>query len=124
MSSLTLAAGPPPPPADDIMVVTEPNYDNYTVGETLYAKAFLRSEEFKELNPKVTITIQKSIRYPKLNQRLGSIRAQLLEGPGFAFKLKEEWLIEEQKNVPFRIRVSWSSPKSGYQDSEDFYFHN
>ncbi|KAF9934186.1 hypothetical protein BGZ75_000421 [Mortierella antarctica] len=122
MPSLALA-GPPPPPAHDIMVVTGPNYDNYTVGERLVAEAYIRSAAFKKLNPKVTISIQKSIRYPQLNVRLGSISAQRLEEPGFKFTLKKEWLIEKQKNVPFRIRVSWSKPKAGYQDSEDFYFH-
>lgn len=122
MSSLVLA-GPPPPPAHDIMVVTGPNADNYTVGEELVATAYIRSQAFKKANPEVTISIQKSIRYPQLNVRLGKIRARKLEKPGFKFTLKKEWLIKEQKNIPFRIRVSWSKPKGGYQDSEDFYFH-
>ncbi|KAF9565323.1 hypothetical protein EC968_004160 [Mortierella alpina] len=116
-------AGPPPPPAHDIMVVTEPNYGNYTVGEELVTKAYIRSAAFKKANPWVTVSIQKSIRYPQLNVRLGSVRARKLEKSGFKFRLKKEWLIEKQKNIPFRVRVSWSKPKSGYQDSEDFYFH-
>ncbi|KAF9114452.1 hypothetical protein BGX27_010763 [Mortierella sp. AM989] len=123
MSTLTVSAAPPPPPSSHIMVVTEPNYSNYTVGERLYVKAYLRDEKFKKLNSRVNIAIQKSITYPQLNERLGSIRARRLEGREFSFKLRKEWLIEQQKNIPFRIRVSWSSPKSGYQDSEDFYFH-
>ncbi|CAO3574032.1 unnamed protein product [Mortierella alpina] len=122
MPSLVFA-GPPPPPAHDIMVVTGPSASNYTVGEELVAEAYIRSAAFRKANPKVNISIQKSIRYPQLNVRLGSIRAKKLEKPGFKFTLKKEWLIKEQKNVPFRIRVSWTEPKSGYQDSEDFYFH-
>ncbi|KAF9961467.1 hypothetical protein BGZ72_003532 [Mortierella alpina] len=122
MPSLILA-GPPPPPSPKIMVVTAPNAGNYTVGEELVAEAYIRSAAFRKANPRVTLSIQKSIRYPQLNVRLGSIRARKLEKPGFKFTLKKEWLIEKQKNIPFRIRVSWSEPKSGYMDSEDFYFH-
>ncbi|KAF9417841.1 hypothetical protein BGZ76_004473 [Entomortierella beljakovae] len=118
-------AGPPPPPSSDIMVVTSPNYGMNKVGDVLYVQAYLRSAKFKKLNPKVYINIQKSIRYPKLNVRLGTIKARRLEGKGFRFTLKKEWLIDDQKSVPFRIRVSWKAVggiKGGYVDSEDFYF--
>ncbi|KAF9996439.1 hypothetical protein BGZ65_007968 [Modicella reniformis] len=122
--STFVVATPPPPPSDDIMIVISPSYGNYTVGDELYVRANILSKMFKERNPVLTISIQKSIRYPKLNEEIGNIRARFLEdSSGFMFLLKKKWLIKEQSSVPFRIRVSWSAPKSGYQDSEDFYFH-
>ncbi|KAF9944468.1 hypothetical protein BGZ65_012013, partial [Modicella reniformis] len=110
-------------PAHDIMVMTSPSHGNYTVGTTLYIQAYIRSEKFKKANAEVRIRIQKSTNYPMLNVLLGTSCASVLKDHGFKFKLKKEWLIKQQKNIPFRMRVSWDYPKGGYQDSEDFYLH-
>ncbi|KAG0230701.1 hypothetical protein BGW41_002419 [Actinomortierella wolfii] len=109
----------------DIMVVTSPNYDNYTVGEELTVDIYIRDEDFKDLNPWTKIYIEKHHPKPALKKRIGKIRVQDLENPNseFQFTLKKEWLTSKQKDVPYRIRVTWDEPECGYEFSEDFYFH-
>lgn len=116
-------AAPPPPEATDVMDVISPSAGDYSVGQTLTAQIKIKQATFRAANPEVRLYIQKKIRYPALNVQLGTISASDLETGGFKFTLKKEWLIEDQKNIPFRIRVSWSEPKTGYRDSEGFTFH-
>ncbi|KAG0032384.1 hypothetical protein BGZ81_010994 [Podila clonocystis] len=108
-----------------IMVVTSPNYDNYTVGEELTVDIYIRDENWKKLNPYTKIYIEKNHPKPALKKYLGRARGRNLENPNskFHFTLKEEWLTSTQKNVPYHVRVAWDKPEPCHEFSEDFYFH-
>ncbi|KAF9976312.1 hypothetical protein BGZ73_008800 [Actinomortierella ambigua] len=107
----------------EIMVVTSPNYDNYTVGELLYVDIYIRDAKFRELNPWLYLYIRKHHRKPALNVAMGRIKAQDLEKTPYPFVLHERYITKEQKDVPYHVRVQWDKPKKGYMYSEDFYMH-
>ncbi|KAF9182866.1 Dcp1p-Dcp2p decapping enzyme complex alpha subunit [Haplosporangium sp. Z 767] len=123
--SLLATAAPPPPQATDLLSVTSPSLDDvYKVGETICVRISLvngTSGVIYQENPKMNILIQKDIRYPKLNVKLGSVSASTLYNDGFKFRALKKYLIKEQANVPFRVRVSFSIPdRTGYVDSAPF----
>ncbi|KAF9137806.1 hypothetical protein BG015_002604 [Linnemannia schmuckeri] len=108
-----------------IMVVTSPNYDNYTVGEELTVDIYIRDEKWKRLNPYTKIYIEKNHPKPAFKKYLGRARGRDLENPSskFHFTLKEEWLTSAQKDVPYHVRVAWDKPEPCHEFSEDFFFH-
>ncbi|KAF9161138.1 hypothetical protein DFQ26_004824 [Actinomortierella ambigua] len=105
------------------MVVTSPNYDNYTVGELLYVEIYIRRDSFRQRNPWVYLNIEKHHRKPALNVALGRAAAADLERTPFPFVLQERYITKKQANVPYRVRVRWEKPKPGHMFSEDFYIH-
>ncbi|KAF9897376.1 hypothetical protein BX616_005709 [Lobosporangium transversale] len=121
----TVLASPPPKPSRDIFSVTSPEYESvYRVGQYVpVAISIVNGTEgyLYQKNPSMRITIQKNIRYPNLNERVGEISARELYHSGFRFKVKKAYLIETQKTVPFRVRVSFSAePRGGFNDSPSF----
>ncbi|KAF9979899.1 hypothetical protein BGZ65_005847, partial [Modicella reniformis] len=109
-----------PAPIPNIMDIISPDENEYSVGTSLSVQVTIRNEEFRLVDPEVRIRIQKSADFPMLNELVGTTRARILEDVGFKFPIKKEWLIKEQANIPFRIRVSWDYPRGGYQDSGNF----
>ncbi|KAG0197788.1 hypothetical protein BGX28_008709 [Mortierella sp. GBA30] len=121
----TVLASPPAHPATDVLSVTSPKYYSvYRVGKPIPVKVtFVNGTEnaLYKANSEVRIIIQKNIRYPQLSTQVGSVRAQTLYKNGFSFLAKEEYLIKEQANVPFRVRVSFDYPgRFGFADSDSF----
>ncbi|KAG0266102.1 hypothetical protein BG011_003310 [Mortierella polycephala] len=125
---LLAAAAPPPPQATDLLSVTSPSLnDDYKVGEIIHVQISLvngTSGVIYQENPEMNIHIQKDIRFPKLNVKLGTVSATTLYNDGFEFKALKSYLIKEQANVPFRVRVSFHIPdRTGYVDSAPFKLH-
>ncbi|KAF9357676.1 hypothetical protein BGX26_003306 [Mortierella sp. AD094] len=106
-------ASPPPPPATDILSVSQPQRGSvYRVGQDILVKIKIvggvDSELYKR-NPKITLYIQKDI---QLNKVVGTVSACTLATTGFKFPAKKTFLIKEQPNIPFRVRASFSSPRT------------
>ncbi|KAF9994100.1 hypothetical protein BGZ65_010298, partial [Modicella reniformis] len=89
-----------------------------------HVRAKIRYSKLKA-NPYVMIRIQEHTKHPMVNDIMGSIHVRDLENEGLRFRLKKKWLVREQANIPFRIRVSWKYPTPGphYHYSADFFIH-
>jgi hypothetical protein len=117
-------ASPEPPKARKDMRITHPTTGNiFKVGETFTVKAKIMNEKLKKKDPKVTIYIQKNVRYPLVNDRLDNNRVHahvLRSKEGFKVKVLAKWIIDSQVNVGYRIRIGWKANGGGYVDSRPF----
>ncbi|KAF9580930.1 hypothetical protein BGW38_002228 [Lunasporangiospora selenospora] len=124
LCAMSALAAPPPPQATDILQVTIPKTGAiYKVGDYIPVHVKLvngTSSEIYKKNPKIRLTIQKAVRLPLLNVRLGEVRARTLAKDGFKFLAKKEYLIKEQPTAKFRVRASFDTPRGGYVDSGRF----
>ncbi|KAG0298174.1 hypothetical protein BGZ96_001719 [Linnemannia gamsii] len=119
-------AAPPPPPATDIIVVTSPKEGtNYKVGDQIHVKVKLPGGKKNILyihNTPVKLIIQKRIPKPNLNKDIAFVPARILATKGYSFKALEEYIIDTQKTVAWRVRTHFDQgDKSGYSDSQGFY---
>lgn len=56
---------------------------------------------------------------PELNKPITTITAQDLYATSeFIFEAKKEYIIDQQKSIPYRVRASWDG---GYSDSNGFF---
>ncbi|KAF9433422.1 hypothetical protein BGZ76_009480 [Entomortierella beljakovae] len=114
----TILASPPARPATDIFSVTSPVHNSvYKVGQLIKVKASFvngTSGYLYKANPPVKIIIQKNIRYPQLNEVVGTVSARTLYRNGFKFKVQKKFLIKEQANIPFRVRASFQAKERDY----------
>ncbi|KAF9199124.1 hypothetical protein BGZ49_010804 [Haplosporangium sp. Z 27] len=119
----TVLASPPPPPSKNF-TVTSPKYNKvYHVGDEIPVRisvSDLKGDLYLS-NPVFNVWIQKDIRFPDLNEKVGQLRLQTLYKEGYKFKAKKEYLIKQQANVPFRVRVNYETmERAGYSDSPAF----
>ncbi|KAK3829728.1 MAG: hypothetical protein J3R72DRAFT_456483 [Linnemannia gamsii] len=118
-------AKPPPKPATDIVVVTSPQVNKvYKVGDTITVKVSLpggKKNILYKANTPIDLSIQKLIPRPNLNEDLGTVPARTLSTTGFKFVALQEYIIDTQVNIPWRVRAHFDHPsRSGFSDSRGF----
>lgn len=120
-----MVLGSPPVPQSPLLRLTSPAHEStYYVGDEVHVKVtFVGGSKNVLLNEdtKIDFWIQKSIRYPLLNDPLGVISAKDLAKHGFKFKVDKKFLIKEQANVPFRVRAHFEGSQPGYDDTASFH---
>ncbi|KAG0352979.1 hypothetical protein BG005_007642 [Podila minutissima] len=99
--------GDPPPFSSKLLKLAGPDEGAiYTVHDPVHIK-------------KIELIIQKRISMPELNKPITTITAQDLYATSeFIFEAKKEYIIDQQKSIPYRVRASWDG---GYSDSNGFF---
>ncbi|KAG0013955.1 hypothetical protein BGZ81_000752 [Podila clonocystis] len=115
--------GAPPPPASDLLKLAGPNEGAiYYVHDRVHIKVEFKDGKNNELykkNKKIKFIIQKRIPMPALNELVATVKARDLYKAGeFVFEVKKEYIIDQQKSIPYRIRAAWDG---GYSDSNGFF---
>ncbi|KAF9304152.1 hypothetical protein BGZ74_002239 [Mortierella antarctica] len=115
--------GAPPPPPSDLLKLAGPNEGAiYYVHDRIHIKVQFEGGKNNELyksNKKIKFIIQKRIPMPALNELVATVKARDLYKAGeFVFEAKKEYIIDQQKSIPYRIRAAWDG---GYSDSNGFY---
>ncbi|KAI1307337.1 hypothetical protein EDD11_004523 [Mortierella claussenii] len=123
MSSTMVLARPPP--SSPLLSIEEPRAGaTYYVQESIHVRAVFKDDKKNPLykdDTKLDFFIQKFILKPDLNEHVGSISAKQFYANGFDFPVLKEYLIPTQTDRPFRVRVHFDGPNSGYDDSDAFY---
>ncbi|KAF8932885.1 hypothetical protein BGZ47_011133 [Haplosporangium gracile] len=123
MSSTTVLARPPP--SSPLLSIPEPRAGaTYAVQELIHVRALFKDKKKNPLykdNTKINFFIQKYAAMPDLNKHVGSVSARKFYEDGFDFPVLESYLIPTQTDRPFRVRVHFDGPNSGYDDSDAFY---
>ncbi|KAG0271815.1 hypothetical protein BGZ95_000319 [Linnemannia exigua] len=109
----------------NIIIVTEPTVEAvYKVGDEITVKVSLPGGESNILyqaDTPIKLSLQKLIPRPNLNVVLDSVPARTLATTGYTFVALEEYIIDTQVNIPWRIRASFHhTSRSGYVDSRGF----
>ncbi|KAG0344205.1 hypothetical protein BG004_004640 [Podila humilis] len=116
-------AAPPPPPSTNVLKLLSPNEDvTYYVHDNVHVHVELvggKKNPLYKKNAEIKFYLQRRITYPKLNVHVATVKAKdLFESGEAVFVIKKEYIIEEQKSIPNRVRASWDG---GYSDSKAFW---